>query len=159
MCKCNCGNEKIVIESQLKSGKTKSCGCLRELTGNKHHSFKGYKDISGEFWNQIKYNAKNRNIEFDITIEYVWSLFEKQNGKCKLSGINIYFSKNYKEKGNISLDRIDNTKGYIKGNVQWLHKHVNMMKSTYNEQYFINLCQQISNNINNGDQNEFCPTT
>ena len=27
LCKCDCGNEKIVQTSSLKSGKTKSCGC------------------------------------------------------------------------------------------------------------------------------------
>ena len=28
-CKCDCGNETIVIGEQLRSGKTKSCGCLK----------------------------------------------------------------------------------------------------------------------------------
>ena len=28
LCKCDCGNEKIIRKGQLKSGKTKSCGCL-----------------------------------------------------------------------------------------------------------------------------------
>ena len=27
-CKCECGNEKDVIQSALTSGNTKSCGCL-----------------------------------------------------------------------------------------------------------------------------------
>lgn len=29
LCRCRCGNEKIVEESHLKSGHTKSCGCYR----------------------------------------------------------------------------------------------------------------------------------
>lgn len=29
LCKCDCGNECIVITSQLTTGKTKSCGCLK----------------------------------------------------------------------------------------------------------------------------------
>lgn len=31
-CKCDCGNEVIVITNSLRSGKTKSCGCLRRET-------------------------------------------------------------------------------------------------------------------------------
>lgn len=27
-CKCDCGKEKIIYDHNLKSGKTKSCGCL-----------------------------------------------------------------------------------------------------------------------------------
>lgn len=30
LCKCSCGNEKIVRLNDLKSGKTKSCGCLQK---------------------------------------------------------------------------------------------------------------------------------
>lgn len=30
LCKCSCGKEVIVIGSQLKSGSTKSCGCLHD---------------------------------------------------------------------------------------------------------------------------------
>lgn len=28
-CRCDCGNETVVVASRLKSGKTKSCGCLK----------------------------------------------------------------------------------------------------------------------------------
>lgn len=30
LCRCKCGNEKIIRLSNLKSGTTKSCGCLRK---------------------------------------------------------------------------------------------------------------------------------
>lgn len=35
LCKCDCGNEKIIRGSALKNGTIQSCGCLhREMTGN-----------------------------------------------------------------------------------------------------------------------------
>jgi len=43
-----------------------------------------------------------------------------------------------------SLDRIDNNKGYIEGNVQWVIKKINYMKNTLSEKNFINLCNKIS---------------
>lgn len=37
--------------------------------------------------------------------------------------------------------------GYIKGNLQWLHKEVNMMKHTKSQEYFIQLCQEVTNYV------------
>jgi hypothetical protein len=28
ICRCDCGNEKVIERSNLRSGKSKSCGCL-----------------------------------------------------------------------------------------------------------------------------------
>lgn len=43
----------------------------------------------------------------------------------------------------LHLDRIDSSKGYIEGNVQWVHKDVNMMKQNYSQKYFIEMCKKI----------------
>jgi hypothetical protein len=43
-----------------------------------------------------------------------------------------------------SLDRIDNNKGYTKDNIQWLHKNINLMKHCFDQKYFIELCNLIS---------------
>ena len=43
-CKCDCGNETIVITGQLRNGKTKSCGCLKAercAEGNPKHGDEG----------------------------------------------------------------------------------------------------------------------
>jgi len=34
LCRCDCGNEKVVSQSHLQNGHTKSCGCLRNLVGD-----------------------------------------------------------------------------------------------------------------------------
>jgi hypothetical protein len=79
-------------------------------------------------------------------------LFLKQDRKCKLSGIEIKFHPEEKRikqsQQTASLDRIDNTKGYIEGNIQWLHKDINNMKWNFNESTFINYCCQIARNYN-----------
>lgn len=49
MCKCDCGNEKSVMEKLLRKGKTKSCGCYRnELI---HRS--RIKDLTGKKFNRL----------------------------------------------------------------------------------------------------------
>ncbi len=144
LCKCECGIKKSIQEALLKNGNTKSCGCLQK--GKNNSRFTGCEKISGYFWSKLKYAAKYRNIEFDITVKYIWYLFVKQNSQCKISGSHIDFSSNRNIKSTASLDRIDSSKGYIKGNVQWVHKRINIMKGTLSDIEFINWCKKIANN-------------
>jgi len=47
-------------------------------------------------------------------------------------------------KSTASVDRIDSNKGYIKGNVQFVHKDINLMKNVLNIEYFIEMCKKIA---------------
>lgn len=97
--------------------------------GKNCSSWKGYNDIPRKFYTRAKDGAKRRNIEFDISIEEIWELFEEQNKKCSLSGINLKFdSFDGAYDGNASLDRKDSEKGYTKNNCQLLTKRVNNAK-------------------------------
>lgn len=137
ICDCKCGTKSISVRSsQLRNGKAKSCGCLRY----KRYRWKGYGEISGSYWYMIQSHAKNRNREFNITLEQIWNLFLKQNRKCALTGIELTFTSDYrnsKNKQTASLDRIDSEKGYIIDNVQWLHKDVNELKRNYPQDKFL----------------------
>lgn len=42
-----------------------------------------------------------------------------------------------------SLDRIDSRHGYIPGNIQWLHKDINVMKWDHTTGRFIELCGMV----------------
>lgn len=147
-CLCECGNEVIVEDSHLKTNHSQTCGCPKNKKGVDNPNYQGYKEISLAMWNRIQSNAKIRNHIFDITIEYVWNVFIKQKRLCALSNIDIYFATTSKNFNNgiatASLDRIDNSKGYIKGNVQWVHKDINRMKWAHDEEYFIELCKEVA---------------
>lgn len=146
-CLCSCGNEKIIYICNLKSGHSTSCGCFRSATAA-NRRWTGFGEISGHYWSVIQHGCtiRSRIIEFNITIEYAWRLFLQQDRKCALSGEVLLFAKSFKGKKEqtASLDRIDSSKGYIEGNVQWIHKNINIMKSNFDEQDFINWCQKIT---------------
>lgn len=151
LCDCDCGNTKSILSTHLVSGKIKHCGCVKRPTGPKHKQWAGCGDISGGFWNQIQRGANGekgrKKLEFSITIEYAWSLFEKQKSKCALSGVDINLNRTFgKFTGTASLDRIDSGIGYVVGNVQWVHKDVNRMKNSYDQEYFIDVCKKIASN-------------
>ena len=87
-------------------------------------------------------------ISNDLTKEFLYSLYLKQNKKCTITGRDIFLAKNIKEykKNTASLDRIDSKKGYNKKNVQWVHKNINIMKWDFDIKYFIELCILVAKN-------------
>lgn len=87
-------------------------------------------------------------VDFDLTIEHAWSLFEGQNGRCALTNEPIRFeSQSSRRKGKVqtaSLDRIDSSKGYVEGNVWWVHKDVNRMKNDFPLDRFLDVCRKVA---------------
>lgn len=155
ICECECGEKIIAYATSLKRGITRSCKeCLRKemsIVGGKDHPlWKGHGEISKWLWTKI---SNSRKWEFKITIEFAWELFLKQDKKCALTGMELTLPNRNngarkKEKRNTwtaSLDRIDSKIGYLEGNVQWVHRDVNFMKSTHEQGYFIKLCEMVYN--------------
>jgi len=94
-----------------------SCSVIK-----KHKNWNGFGNISGDYWYRIKTNAKKRNILLDIDIKTIWNLFIEQEGYCSITGLPIYLTgKNF----TASLDRINNSLGYTKENIHWIHKDIN----------------------------------
>jgi hypothetical protein len=93
---------------------------------------------------RYKAGAKWRQIEFNITIEYAWGLFVKQNARCAISGVQLHIKPSENNEVTASLDRIDSAAGYIVGNLQWIHKKLNAMKSDYSIEEFISWCHLVA---------------
>lgn len=106
--------------------------------------------IPSRYLHSIINGAKRRGIIFEITIDDMWNKFKEQNGKCALSGLDIKFP-SFGEKATkqtASLDRINSDIGYIKENIQWLHKDVNKMKWELDQDRFLYLCKLITTKEN-----------
>lgn len=154
ICECLlCGSIKNYRKVELYPER-KSCGCNRSSSGNKALDFKGCGEISKSHFTKIKDNAIRKKIEFNITIEEMWDLFIKQNKKCCLSGQDIHFGVSCRSRTKTaSLDRIDSRKGYIKENIQWVHKDINYIKYNNSDRELYEICKKVYNfNINNVSQ-------
>ncbi len=148
---CRCGT-RLTMEAAVftkkprrNTGIPKSCGCDQKQ--NRSHLYKGVGDLSSTRWLNIKRSAAAKGLPFEVTIEYAWALPLKHGWCCALSGVDLKMSPRdmLKENTTASLDRIDSTKGYVAGNVQWVHKVVNDLKSNMPEAEFILWCQLIAN--------------
>jgi len=123
LCVCDCGNTKVLAGSTLKSGDTKSCGCLFiETAANKGKA----KKIHGmthtkiySIWSNMKNRCNNPNYPKyaayggrGIKICNEWNVFENF----------------YKDMGEplpgLTLDRIDVNGGYCKENCRWATQKV-----------------------------------
>lgn len=143
-CQCSCGKIQDIFASHLKAGKSTCC-----LDCKYKYKISINGKVSSRTIQKIKTGAKNRKIHFDKNIDrdFLQKLYEKQNGKCALSGEKICFSNTIKEDiegaTTASLDRIDSSKGYVKSNIQWVHKDVNKMKSNLDEELFKKYCKLV----------------
>lgn len=145
---CDCGAAKNIAASNLTHKNNQSCGSSVHRSGAQSPRWKGHGSISGWWWyNHVvaaANGAKRRILTFGVTIEEAWSLFEQQNGKCALTGLALHIGTSATDRGTASLDRIDSAKGYVPGNVQWVHKDVNLMKNKFDQDYFKELCRLVA---------------
>ena len=82
LCKCDCGNETIVLDGNLmKKNGVKSCGCLRRnFAYNLNKSFNTY-DLSGEYG--IGYTSKGEEFyfdleDYDLIKDYCWYINDRE---------------------------------------------------------------------------------
>ena len=145
LCRCTECNvsEKYVPIIQLINNVSKRCSsCGYSRKQNENPAWKGYKEIPFAWFSKY-FLRKGRKRKGDISIEDVYDLWIKQNKKCALSGLDIDFIK--KEKGiSASIDRIYSNGEYVLENIQIVHKDVNLMKNSFSQEYFIELCKKIS---------------
>lgn len=128
----------ILIKQRVKQ--CKECGFKNRFQHNK----KDVGELSLGFYNRIKRDALSRNLVFGVTQEFLWSLFQRQLGECALTGKTIEFSSSYNSKDRTaSLDRIDSSKGYVEGNVQWVHRDINQMKWNFSQEDFLQRCAEV----------------
>jgi hypothetical protein len=114
---------------------------------NSTNNFKGRLGLMPYTWFEMKRKGGiSRGLLWDIEPQDIINLYEQQNGLCALTNWPITWS----EKGltaTVSIDRIDSSEGYIKNNVQLLHKDVNMAKQQYSQDYFIEMCKAIADKV------------
>ena len=135
LCKCDCGNTAVVRGTSLNTGATVSCGCFRNEEASrralKHGDTRDQDSISVEYttWRNMKARCYNPN---HISFPY-----------CGANGITVcsewldnfpQFLKDMgrRPSGKYSLDRIDNNKGYSKGNCRWATPETQMNNMTIN---------------------------
>lgn len=89
-----------------------------------------------------------RKIFSDLTIEQLVNLWNKQEGKCAISGVEMSHQRVKRQHNmtNCSVDRIDSSKEYTINNVQLVCWTVNRMKGETSLEELLKWCKQIVKN-------------
>lgn len=96
-------------------------------------------------------NIKRRFKEFNITLNDLKEQWNLQKGICPYTNLQLKLYK-YKESHpyelRASLDRIDNTKGYIKGNIEFISLPINYLKADqFTKKETLNFLKNITSNF------------
>lgn len=148
--RCDCGIE-FVRRAFTKNDKSfklcASCACKKAQAYRVQSSKdKNSKHVAAWYLTRVKQSAKKRGRLYDITLQDAEDQWVKQNGECGLTGLSLTPTSDFTYRslllGDIntaSLDRVDSKKGYIVGNIEWVHKHVNVWKLDHSREYYIEL--------------------
>lgn len=143
--KCDCGTERWMQGNELtdpnSSFQCQQCAQKERGTKDKIKNGGTY-NFSINRLHRLQRSAKNRGYEFTLDIPYLCSLYESQKHICAITGDVI------ESIDDASLDRIDSSKGYVKGNVQWVTKQANLSKHVMTMPELINFCKKVLNHVN-----------
>lgn len=143
LCKCDCGNETKVAGTSLRAGDSQSCGCLNkervaEKARGKRYVYLG-KNIRNfnQLYNLYKTRSKRKGFEFSLTKKEFSEIVVKNCFYCNrepFQEMNCGVVDDILKY--VGIDRIDNNKGYVLGNVRPACKYCNQAKTNMTEQDF-----------------------
>jgi len=97
--------------------------------------------------------CKQRKKEVDITLQDLKEQWEVQKGICPYTGWKLKIMEDLnvnnqlpKTPDRASLDRIDSSKGYVKGNIQFVSMMAQFAKSNWPEEELIKFCEAVVEN-------------
>ena len=97
-----------------------------------------------------KKRAKQFDWKCDLSLAYLATLWMNQRGRCALTGQPLDYasgSQTDKNPYRASVDRIDNNKGYVVGNVRLLTHWANNAKSTWPDDVFEKFVKTANNTL------------
>lgn len=119
--RCDCGNLKEISVNSVKSGATRSCGCLAKqihLQMSTTHGLSGSRIYN--IWNMMIQRCTNPiMISFPIYGGRGITVCEEWAAPCGVGFENFYMDMSEGYDDSLSLDRIDNSQGYYKENCKW----------------------------------------
>lgn len=142
----------------LKLGRKNYCSlkCVGECTShylegygekNKHNLISDNRKDKYTGLREHLNRVKRRNKNYNITLDDLLNQWIKQDGICPYTKLKLIHPRG-RDKSEpyfiASLDRVDSTKGYIKGNIQFISMMANFAKNNSTHEQMMKFCEIIS---------------
>lgn len=159
-------NEFVIASGNSAGGRRNVCKKCHVKEKNISSS-KNVDNFLAHLLNQAKTNAKRRKINFNLTSGELSRLYAEKDGKCALSGETMTYTQlTEREIGsshilnpkNISIDRIDSSRGYIEDNIQLVCAIVNIIKYTLDKTELIGFCLDLDTHQIDKEYEQLVPT-
>ena len=143
-CRCDCGKTTFVVGGQLKTGHTKSCGCYNsERLGALNRLSRGEAAFNVLF-SAYKRSARVRGHSFQLSQELFRKLTQQVCHYCGQAPSKVHKPSHcngmYVYNG---IDRVDNSKGYVRGNVVACCVVCNRWKQARSQEKFLEQVKKI----------------
>lgn len=142
LCRCDCGLEKTIQGSLIKSGNTKSCGCLASES-KKKKLLPENKGVINQIILGYKRHAKDRNIEWELSYENVSEIIKKPCHYCGTPPSNNKITKNCNGFKYSGIDRVDSNLKYAPDNVVSCCNQCNKSKMALSKGDFLNWIERV----------------
>jgi hypothetical protein len=96
-----------------------------------------YRGEYSPFKNYLK-SIKRRQPDSMLTLKNLYDIWNLQNGICLLTGLEMSLPKSTKGQGKVTpttatVDRIDRSQGYNRGNIRWITFMANICRNEFND--------------------------
>jgi hypothetical protein len=163
MGECSCDNCGVVFEKPLSElNRNKKLGrmnfCSRTCVGK--NNIKNFGDEENRYiitkhsdncrdeytgFRDFLRRIKRRDYEYNIDLKYLKEIWDNCN-ICVYSGAQLVLPTHRKHNNPLltaSIDRIDSTKGYVKGNIQYISITANHAKNSMSHEQMLEFCRLI----------------
>jgi len=144
-CSGSCAGKKVIHNLDGKPRTT--AGLIPGRPVDEHSPYRYYANKS---------RARNKKRSADktgISIDYLKRIWDEQDGTCPLSGVKMFLPPNtgwWDNKNRVmdqwvaSLDRIDSSRPYEEGNVQFVCFMANMCKNKFSDEDVVEFCRLVT---------------
>lgn len=139
-CSRSCsGRSKVNLKRISKIGRLWTTETSQKLSNNKRDEYTDFRTLYSRM--------KLRNKKIDVTLADLKDIWSHQNEECVYSKVKLTlptWKRNSISKFRLaSIDRIDSSKGYIKGNIQFISATCNYAKNEMSHEEMLEFCKLI----------------
>jgi hypothetical protein len=147
-CSRNCAGKQMIVNFGEKSNK--NAEHLKNYT--RADEFTGFR----KFIRSINLRSLQQNKEKGATLQDLKDIWDQQKGICPITGWELVL-KQQNLPNQASIDRIDNSKGYVKENIRFVALIANYCRNNFTDQQVLDFCSAVVHNrqISTKDDNDY----